>query len=172
MRKNKDNKEINEIYEMLDFYLRHTVLGLLPFMDAHIPLPSSFDIAEVLVAKRKTAGDCGVKITGGRSLPEQQRIIEVTEPYTTLIDKYGIELMRKSFSECTKIHPDSEKLFRYWSQKGIDRFYTMADIAESLGYSDSSIPYKLRKKYLKRIAGYIYMCHMQLFSDNSQLNDQ
>lgn len=150
-------KGVQEIYGMLDFYLRKVTRGLLPFMDRNIPLPSSWEIAEILKSNIKSA-DLGVKITRGRSLPEQQRAIEISEPYTRVIEKYGgLDEIRDAFERWESSNPNGWKMLLDWSTKGFNGLKTMADIADNNGYSNSTTPYKLRKIYLEEIAFDIFM---------------
>lgn len=160
MKKIRNSKEVQEIYHVLDFYLRKTTLGLLPFMNRNVPPPSSLEIATVLKTKNIST-DLGVKIAQGRPLPEQQQVIELAEPYTGIIEKYGgLEDIRKSFENWGHSNPDGYNMLRDWSQKGKIGLRTMADIADHNGYNHSSTPYKLRYIYLEEIALDIFMQFM------------
>lgn len=157
MRKYRNCKEVLEIYGVLDFFLRKVTRGLLPFMDKNIPLPSSWEIAEALRSDLKSA-DLGVRITQGRSLPEQQQIIEISEPYTGIVEKYGgLGEIRDSFELAKRRNPVVWELMFDWSRKGFGELKTMADIAEKYGYCNSTAPYKLRKAFLEEIAFDIFM---------------
>lgn len=174
MNKHKYCKEVQEIYGMLDFYLRNTPLGLLPFMDRSVSLPSSWEIAEILKTKKRP-DDTGTKIVKGPPLPEQQQIIELSEPYTGIIEKYGgQEDIRDSFEDWGGSCSEGWKMFLDWSVKGKRGLKTMADIADNNGYNNPTTPYKLRKAYLEEIAFDIFTRFVskrsKKFGNNSDRN--
>lgn len=156
MRKLKLTGETIKIYKMLDFYLRYVPLGLLPFFDAQYPLPTSRDIAEVLNALH-ASDDLGVRISGGETVPEAQRIAECMEPFNALIDHYGIEKIREVCQAWEARYPNKGKMIRCWSAKDTGGIYTMSDVAESSGFTDPSVPYRVRRAYLMDIAYDIYV---------------
>lgn len=158
MKKNTQIPEITKIYKILDFYLRHVPLGLLPFMEHDIPLISANDLSEILMKIGKT-GDVNIRVQGGKYIPEQQRIIEYAESQLATINYYGIDLIREVFSDAINCYPDRGRFFRLWSMKGegIDGIKTVADIANICGYADPSAPYRMREKYLKEIAYTIFI---------------
>lgn len=152
MSKYKNCKELREIYGLLYFHLMKMTLRLLPFMDRCVSLPSSKEIADTLKAKNRSA-EIGARVIQGRPLPEQQQIIELSEPYTEIVEKYGgLDEIRSAFEDWGHSNPGGYKMLLDWSQKGIKGLKTMADIADQNGYSHSSAPYKLRDKHLGEIS--------------------
>lgn len=157
MRKIKLTAETIKIYKMLDFHLRYAPLGLLPFMDSKLPLPVARDIQGILSTLR-AADDLGVRVTGGESVPEAQRMLEHVDPYSNIIDQYGgIEQIRDVFREWEKRYPQKGRMLRQWSGKGASGIRTMSDVASSNGYTDASVPYRVRRAYLIDIAYDIYV---------------
>lgn len=150
---------VREIYDMLDFYLRNMTLGLLPFMDRSIPFPSSREIADAIKTS-KGSTDIGTRVAQGPSLPEQQQILELSEHYIGIIDKYGGEEMRDAFDAGRHDNPSGHSLIWDWSRKGQNGLETIANIAERNGYNNSSIIYKRREIYLGKIAFNIFMRFM------------
>lgn len=154
MRKLKLTNETIEIYRMLDFYLRYIPLGLLPFMDSQYPLPSSRDIAEALNAIR-ASDDLGVRVSGGKDVPEAQRIVERMEPFAGIIERNGgIKQIREVFRDWEVRWPHKAQIIRQWSLKG---GRTMSDIVGKNGYQEVSSVYKVRRSYLMDIAYDIYI---------------
>lgn len=149
-------KETEEIYRMLDFHLRYAPFGLLPFMDKKYPLPSEKDVFDILNTLSKYAG-LDIKVKGGNNLPEQQIILERTEPYLGMIKKRGgIMLIRKVFSEVQKRSPAMDKFLRDWSKKGTGNLKTVMDVAINNGYNNASAAYKVKDKFLREISYEIY----------------
>lgn len=157
MKRYRNHKAVREIYNMLDFHLRHTPLGLLPFMDKKYPLPSEMDIFDILNALSKHV-DAGIKVKGGNNLPEQQIILESTEPYLGMIKKYGgITPIRKVFYEFERQLPAAGKFLRDWSKKGTGNLKTVTDVAINNGYNNASAAYKVKEKILHEISYGIYV---------------
>lgn len=157
MRKRIMTKKTLEIYHMLDFFLRCTPLGLLPFMEEGHPLLTSEEIIDCLY-DTGGADAFETRVTGGLFVPEAQRVAERTEPYTAIIKEYGgIEHIRAVVQRWVARYPQKGGMIRLWSCKGGKGIYTMTDVATQSGYTDAAVPYKVCKTYLMAIAYDIYV---------------
>lgn len=140
--------EAFEIYKMLDFLLRNHPLGLIPFMDERCPLPTSQDFAD-MISSITPRDDLGVRITGGESVPEAQRMVECAEPFMGIVERYGGQMIRDVFKDWVARYPHKAQVIRQWSLKG---GRTMAEVVDSTGYQEVSSVYKVCQSYLASIA--------------------
>lgn len=168
MRKPKLTKETKRIYQMLDFFLRCTPFGLLPFMDDIHELPTSRDIIKILNESKCSAyEDLGTRVTGGQYIPEAQRNAEQTEPFTAIVEECGgVELIKEVFRDWIARYPRKGEMIRLWSAKGGGGIYNMSDVADGSGYTDASVPYRVRESYLMSIAYDIYVRRYILVSQD------
>lgn len=157
LRKLKLTNETIEIYKMLDFHLRYSPVGLLPFMEPSCPLPSSQQFS-IMLNSIRAQDDSDIRVLGGEDVPEAQRVIECAEPFINMIERYGgLDLIREVFQDWEARYPNKAKLLRDWSMIGSKGIETMADVAENNGFADPSIPYRVREAYLMGIAYDIYI---------------
>lgn len=137
-------------------------------MDDTHKLPTSRDIIKFLSeSKCSDYEDLGVRITGGLYIPEAQRNAEQTEPFTAIVEECGgVELIKEVFRDWVARYPRKGEMIRLWSAKGGGGIYNMSDVADSSGYTDASVPYRVRRSYLMDIAYDIYVRRYVLVSQD------
>lgn len=80
---------VKDVADLIDFFLDHHSVGLLVLL-GDVRFPDSREFSEMICCSQKLDfGDPGVRVQGGESVPEAQRVIERVDRIMRTIDNVG-----------------------------------------------------------------------------------